>query len=90
MLQEQIDLSLEASNLERFRYNFRHRADVTFPEPILYSERVLVESWESGIPIQQVSRWRQSFSCVIRCRSMLITVVARATERLRPSDTTFL
>jgi aarF domain-containing kinase len=46
----QVDLSREASNLQRFNTNFRRARGVSFPMPLypLVSEDVLVESFEDG------------------------------------------
>ena len=49
-LKEQLDLSVEASHLERFRNNFRLWPNVSFPRPLfpLVKPDVLVESFEEG------------------------------------------
>lgn len=49
-LREQLDLSVEASHLERFAHNFRRWRNVVFPRPIypLVAPGVLVESFEAG------------------------------------------
>jgi predicted unusual protein kinase regulating ubiquinone biosynthesis (AarF/ABC1/UbiB family) len=49
-LQEQLDLSVEASHLSRFGRNFRGWRNVKFPTPIfpLVTQDVLVESFEPG------------------------------------------
>jgi predicted unusual protein kinase regulating ubiquinone biosynthesis (AarF/ABC1/UbiB family) len=49
-LHEQVDLSREASNLQRFNKNFKHARAVSFPLPLypLVSPDVLVESFEAG------------------------------------------
>ncbi|KAI8467919.1 MAG: ABC1 family-domain-containing protein [Monoraphidium minutum] len=49
-LKEQLDLSVEASHLERFAHNFRRWRNVVFPRPIypLVAPGVLVESYEAG------------------------------------------
>jgi hypothetical protein len=41
-------LFFAALNIQQFRSNFRHDKRVTFPEPLLASEGVLVESFEKG------------------------------------------
>lgn len=53
-LQEQLDLSVEASHLQRFRENFKSWRNVKFPTPIypLVRPGVLVESFEPGSAIQ--------------------------------------
>lgn len=53
LLQQQIDLSVEATNLARFRRNFREELDagrVLFPEVVarLHAPTVLVENWIEG------------------------------------------
>lgn len=52
-LKEQLDLSVEASHLERFAHNFRRWRNVVFPRPIypLVTPDVLVESFEAGSAI---------------------------------------
>lgn len=52
-LREQLDLSVEASHLERFAHNFRRWRNVVFPRPIypLVTPGVLVESFEVGSAI---------------------------------------
>eukprot|EP00882_Tetradesmus_deserticola_P025653 GHRQ01028197.1.p1 GENE.GHRQ01028197.1~~GHRQ01028197.1.p1 ORF type:complete len:196 (+),score=98.13 GHRQ01028197.1:411-998(+) len=49
-LHEQVDLSREAANLQRFNQNFRRARAVSFPLPLypLVSPDVLVESFEVG------------------------------------------
>lgn len=46
----QVDLAREASNLQRFNFNFRHTSHVQFPVPLypLVSSEVLVETFEEG------------------------------------------
>jgi hypothetical protein len=53
-LQEQLDLSVEASHLDRFGRNFKAWRNVKFPTPIypLVRPDVLVESFEPGSAIQ--------------------------------------
>ncbi|KAJ3091119.1 hypothetical protein HK102_001636 [Quaeritorhiza haematococci] len=55
MMRDQLDLRVEASNLEKFRKNFADRLGISFPEPVweLTSENVLVESFEDGIPLHK-------------------------------------
>eukprot|EP01080_Neovahlkampfia_damariscottae_P003732 gene3732-6620_t len=50
---EQIDLKVEADNLEQFIENFKEIDSVTFPKPIhqFCHPLVLVETWEQGTPI---------------------------------------
>ena len=53
----QLDLRNEAANLGRFQRNFKNESNVKFPTPILElcSEQILVETFEAGEPIGQVS-----------------------------------
>ena len=46
-LKEQLDLSHEAENLERFNFNFRRWRSVSFPKPVSASkgQPSLVELW---------------------------------------------
>lgn len=55
-MMSQVDLSREASNLHRFRHNFRRWRHVSFPEPLypLVHPAVLIESFENG---ESVSRF---------------------------------
>lgn len=52
----QVDLSREASNLQRFNTNFRRARGVSFPMPLypLVSPDILVESFEDGKHIRWV------------------------------------
>lgn len=56
MMQLQLDLRIEAQNLESFRERFEHRSSVAFPAP--YTEyttrKVLVEEFAHGIPLRAV------------------------------------
>ncbi|KAI8455161.1 atypical/ABC1/ABC1-C protein kinase [Phakopsora pachyrhizi] len=54
MMRSQIDLRLEAENLERFERNFMHRKTVGFPRPLKpYSTRnVLIEEFEDALPLK--------------------------------------
>jgi aarF domain-containing kinase len=52
---KQLDLRVEANNLNRFRYNFGVNEDtISFPKPILSYEHVLIQSFEEGKPILSV------------------------------------
>lgn len=57
-LHQQLDLRLEAQNLERFEQNFKRWRSVGFPQPLgpLISEAVLVESFEEGDLISHLVR----------------------------------
>jgi len=52
-LRDQLDLSMEAVNLRRFRRNFARCASVSFPVPHLATPDVLIESFEEGVPISE-------------------------------------
>lgn len=51
----QLDLTLEASHLQRFNRDFAHDDRVSFPEPIhgLTTVRVLTETFVHGVPIME-------------------------------------
>ncbi|KAL0113006.1 hypothetical protein PUN28_012324 [Cardiocondyla obscurior] len=53
LMENQVDMRLEASNLARFSANFLKRNDVTFPRPYagLTHREILVESFHEGTPI---------------------------------------
>lgn len=53
IMQQQLDLSIEAHNLERFSQNFAESREVSFPRPVrpFVSPDVLVETFEEGTPI---------------------------------------
>jgi aarF domain-containing kinase len=55
MMQQQVDFRNEARNLELFHGNFKTWSLVGFPQPIFEysSEKVLVESWVDGIPLDK-------------------------------------
>lgn len=57
-LHKQLDLRLEAGNLQRFKQNFRRWRSVGFPSPLfpLVSSSVLVESFEDGDLISSLVR----------------------------------
>ena len=52
----QLDLRVEARNLERFGHNFAKSESVRFPKPIrrFCREHVLVETFEAGRPVADV------------------------------------
>ena len=54
MMRLQMDMRIEAANLERFRINFKDRSAVTFPMPYNdYTTReVLIEEFAHGIPLR--------------------------------------
>ncbi|KPA81763.1 putative mitochondrial hypothetical protein [Leptomonas pyrrhocoris] len=49
-LAAQLDFRVEAQNLEQFRENFRSEHYVDFPEPIMSTQRMLVETFCEGKP----------------------------------------
>jgi aarF domain-containing kinase len=53
-LSAQLDLSVEAANLQRFRASFSSRARLgaVFPAPIIGAQGLLIETWEEGDSMQ--------------------------------------
>ncbi|XP_032684506.1 uncharacterized aarF domain-containing protein kinase 2-like isoform X2 [Odontomachus brunneus] len=53
IMQDQVDMRLEAANLARFSANFSRRRDVVFPYPYVHLTRrgILVETFHEGSPI---------------------------------------
>lgn len=53
LMKKQIDLRVEAKNLDSFNKFFADSLEVKFPSPIwpLVHPQVLIETWEAGIPI---------------------------------------
>ncbi|KAI8847538.1 hypothetical protein BC829DRAFT_418292 [Chytridium lagenaria] len=53
MMRSQADMKTEATNLDRFRYNFRKVCQVDFPAPIrpYVSRDVLVEEYVDAVPV---------------------------------------
>ncbi|VVT52085.1 uncharacterized protein SAPINGB_P003312 [Magnusiomyces paraingens] len=58
MMRLQMDLRIEASNLEIFRNNFAGRSDIKFPRPFLKhsSRQVLIEEFINAIPMDVILR----------------------------------
>lgn len=56
MMRQQMDLRIEASNLQIFRSNFAGHADIKFPKPYLQysSQNILVEEYITAIPMPDV------------------------------------
>eukprot|EP00817_Percolomonadidae_sp_ATCC50343_P006709 CAMPEP_0117424488 /NCGR_PEP_ID=MMETSP0758-20121206/4898_1 /TAXON_ID=63605 /ORGANISM="Percolomonas cosmopolitus, Strain AE-1 (ATCC 50343)" /LENGTH=590 /DNA_ID=CAMNT_0005208299 /DNA_START=116 /DNA_END=1888 /DNA_ORIENTATION=- len=56
-MRAQLDMSAEGHNLQRFNLNFREIVNIHFPQPLLEltTTRVLVETFEEGVPITQFS-----------------------------------
>ena len=54
MMMSQLDLRVEASNLDRFETNFRHRRTISFPRALgrYTSRQALVEEYEDAIPLK--------------------------------------
>ncbi|PHH51056.1 ABC1 family protein YPL109C, mitochondrial [Ceratocystis fimbriata CBS 114723] len=53
MMHLQLDLRIEATNLARFRYNFKDRTTVSFPHayPQFTTKKMLIEEFAQGIPL---------------------------------------
>ncbi|CCW70026.1 unnamed protein product [Phytomonas sp. Hart1] len=49
-LAAQLDFRIEAENLLQFRANFRRERYVEFPEPLLFTRQILVETFCDGVP----------------------------------------
>ena len=62
VLLDQIDLTLEARNLDMFNRNFRNVKNVTFPQPIwpYVSEEVLIETFHDGNSIENYLKHQDS------------------------------
>ncbi|KAF9116578.1 hypothetical protein BGX27_001434 [Mortierella sp. AM989] len=54
MMQEQLDLRIEAKNLETFQNNFRDRYTVTFPTPLIQfaTREMLIEEFVDALPLK--------------------------------------
>ncbi|KAI1314898.1 hypothetical protein EDD11_001578 [Mortierella claussenii] len=54
MMQEQLDLRIEAKNLETFQRNFRDRYTVTFPTPLIQfaTREMLIEEFVDALPLK--------------------------------------
>ncbi|KAF9435782.1 hypothetical protein BGZ76_005537 [Entomortierella beljakovae] len=54
MMREQLDLSIEAKNLETFQRNFRDRYTVTFPTPLIHfaTREMLIEEFVDSMPLK--------------------------------------
>lgn len=63
LMRLQLDLRIEALNLEKFRHNFRKRLDIHFPKPFLnFSTRdVLVEDYIQAIPMARMLSLKDNF-----------------------------
>lgn len=63
LMRLQLDLRIEALNLEKFRHNFRKRLDIHFPKPFLnFSTRdVLVEDYIQAIPMSKMLSLKDNF-----------------------------
>ncbi|CAG8562031.1 3930_t:CDS:2 [Ambispora leptoticha] len=55
MMQDHLDLRIEANNLKIFRMNFKDRKSINFPRPFVeYTMKdMLIEEYESGIPLKR-------------------------------------
>ncbi|OAV91414.1 Atypical/ABC1/ABC1-C protein kinase [Puccinia triticina 1-1 BBBD Race 1] len=58
LMESQVNLKVEAQNLERFENNFTHRKTVSFPRPLnaYTTEKVLVEEFEDALPLKYFLR----------------------------------
>lgn len=63
LMRLQLDLRIEALNLEKFRHNFRKRLDIHFPKPFLnFSTReVLVEDYIQAVPMSKMLSLKENF-----------------------------
>ncbi|KAK3825174.1 MAG: ABC1 family-domain-containing protein [Benniella sp.] len=54
MMREQLDLRIEARNLETFQRNFRDRYTVTFPTPLIQfaTKEMLIEEFVDALPLK--------------------------------------
>ncbi|XP_018349868.1 PREDICTED: uncharacterized aarF domain-containing protein kinase 2 isoform X1 [Trachymyrmex septentrionalis] len=62
IMENQVDMRLEASNLVRFSANFSKRNDIIFPYPYthLTRRRILVESFHEGAPISDYLKYNDA------------------------------
>lgn len=62
LMKSQVDLTVEAENLDRFETNFSHRKTVSFPRPLksFTTDKVLVEEFEDALPLKYFLRGRES------------------------------
>jgi predicted unusual protein kinase regulating ubiquinone biosynthesis (AarF/ABC1/UbiB family) len=56
LLLSQMDFRIEASNLERFRANFKDYKGVEFPEVVDAHEKILIETYCEGVPVVEYCR----------------------------------
>ncbi|HEX9919962.1 MAG TPA: AarF/UbiB family protein [Candidatus Methylomirabilis sp.] len=73
-IRRELDFSLESSNLERFRQNFRDRSSVVIPR-VYWNQstsRLLTLEWLEGIPIDEVERIRQDGHDPIEIARLLV------------------
>ncbi|PIK57778.1 aarF domain containing kinase 2-like [Apostichopus japonicus] len=63
LMKKQIDLKIEAYNLDLFNELFSSDPTIKFPSPIwpLVHSEVLVETFEEGTPISHFTCWKSSF-----------------------------
>ncbi|RUP46922.1 ABC transporter-like protein, partial [Jimgerdemannia flammicorona] len=54
MMQDQLDLRVEAENLRNFGWNFKERRTAKFPRPLVAftTREILVEEYELGVPLK--------------------------------------
>jgi predicted unusual protein kinase regulating ubiquinone biosynthesis (AarF/ABC1/UbiB family) len=78
IMEKQVDLRYEARNLTRLRHNFARSRTITFPQPLYSTERVLIETYEEGIPIGQFVATRAQSTDEREMRSVLARLGLRA------------
>ena len=78
-ISSQIRLDIEGRHLYQFNNNFDHWKDTKFPEPIIMTESVLVESFEEG---QSVKKYADIFA------SKLATAITMKDQKLPTFDKT--
>ena len=56
LLEQQLDLRKEASNLVKFSMNFKDNKDITFPTPLYpyVHENILIETFEDGLSMDEL------------------------------------
>jgi len=66
-MSEQVDLCIEAANLQCFRHNFRRNERIIFPEPLfpLVTSDILVETYHRGVSVQDLVENTQSRESVL-------------------------
>jgi len=52
-MRAQTDLDIEAKSLKQFANNFKFIPMIIFPTPIMHNSSVLIESYETGVPVTE-------------------------------------